>query len=502
MSSVIVRDDALRDYLAETLDHLSRVEGLLLSLQPGHPAAADLIDACFRAFHTVKGGAGFLHLENLRRIAHAAEHLLEALRETAGPLTPDEHQALLQTVTQLRQQTYGFQGRATTARLIEPKQQVDRLEALSARRLPPMVPGTATGITLEPLERKARDVTRTTERHRFVSQVLDLMMCAEAGILKHPGTQAVEEALRCVRAVDSMASFLGLDPVTGEAREIERRLSALVVSDGRIGEDDRRWLLGSIDRLRLLTVDPYRTGSSRGGESLIRVGMRCIEHLSGLGGSLVARLAGVPGLDRATLALAEELRSGLGELLPVPLAPLCQRIARVVHDAAATLDRKIDLRFSGEDSAVERNLVEGLGEALLHLVRNAVDHGIEPAEIRRRAGKPEAGTLRVNLIATANDLLVTVADDGGGMDPALLRRTAITRGLIAADAELDDQEALHLIFLPGFSTAAAITDISGRGVGMDIVQRCVEQLGGSVEVSSTAGTGTTFHLRIPRRVRG
>lgn len=181
----------------------------------------------------------------------------------------------------------------------------------------------------------------------------------------------------------------------------------------------------------------------------------------------------------------------------VPLRGTFQKMARVVYDTAKKLGKQVEFTLGGEDTEIDRTLAETMGDPLMHMVRNAVDHGIETPEVRLANGKPAAGRLRLEAFQAGDDVVIRLVDDGAGMDAGRLRAKAIEKGLIPADQPMDEQACFQLVFLPGFSTAARVTDVSGRGVGMDVVRRQVEEASGTVRIDSTVGAGTTFTIRLP-----
>ncbi len=183
----------------------------------------------------------------------------------------------------------------------------------------------------------------------------------------------------------------------------------------------------------------------------------------------------------------------------LPIGNLFQKFPRLVRDVSRAAGKELDLVISGEATELDRSVIEGIGDPLMHLLRNAADHGIELPQDRVAAGKPSTGTIHLTAEHVEGQIIITVADDGGGIDPDRVRQAAVKRGLLSdeAAAELDDNEAIHLVFMPNVSTAEKVTDISGRGVGMDVVRTNVEQLGGTVVVESELGKGTTFRLALP-----
>jgi len=181
----------------------------------------------------------------------------------------------------------------------------------------------------------------------------------------------------------------------------------------------------------------------------------------------------------------------------VPVRGMFQKMARVVRDTAMSLGKEIQLVVEGEDTEIDRTLIEELGDPLVHMIRNAADHGIETPAQRAAAGKPPLGTVRLRAYHRGGHVVLEVADDGRGLDAARIRAKAVERGLVSADAVLDTRETLDLIFKPGFSTAEQVTDLSGRGVGMDVVRRNLERVRGKIEIDSTPGGGTTFTISMP-----
>ena len=197
--------------------------------------------------------------------------------------------------------------------------------------------------------------------------------------------------------------------------------------------------------------------------------------------------------------LAQEMQGAIMQVRMIPVSDVFDRFPRLVRDLARKLDKRIELAVEGEDTAADKTIIEALGDPLLHIVRNAIDHGIEPAAQREAAGKPGCATIRLAACQEGDQVVIEVADDGRGIDPARMRRSAVEKGLLAAGqaAQLSDQDAVNLMFRAGFSTAAEVSDLSGRGVGMDVVRTTVDRLGGSVGVTSVVGRGTSVRLSLP-----
>lgn len=241
----------------------------------------------------------------------------------------------------------------------------------------------------------------------------------------------------------------------------------------------------------------------------IRVQSDKLDRLINLVGELViasaaTELNATASGDSATMEaaaemsrLVEEIRDSSLQMRMVPIGETFQRFVRIVHDAASELGKDIDLQINGADTELDKTVVEKIGDPLTHLVRNAVDHGIEPAPLRLERGKPARGHLQLNAFHDSGSIVIEVGDDGGGLDCARILAKARERGLVRADQDLSTQEIHQLIFEPGFSTAEQVTNLSGRGVGMDVVRRNIEALRGTVEVQSEPGAGTLFRIRLP-----
>ena len=217
-----------------------------------------------------------------------------------------------------------------------------------------------------------------------------------------------------------------------------------------------------------------------------------------------ASLRSNPDLARKTAfaeRLAFEVEDMARELRTVPFAATLQRLARMARDCAYQCGKTIDLAMVGDDVAIERVMADALVDPLMHMVRNAVDHGLESPEERARAGKPPAGRIGISARRAGAQLIIELSDDGRGIDPRRLVRVAVERGFVSADARMSDDDAFALVFRPGFSTAAVVTDLSGRGVGMDIVRTNLDAIGGKIEITSRVGAGTTFTIRLPFRTQ-
>ena len=249
--------------------------------------------------------------------------------------------------------------------------------------------------------------------------------------------------------------------------------------------------------------------------SMVRVDFAKLDHLLNLVGELIvhrtklselARQVAdvVPGAGPELLAsvhqvagVSTQLQETIMDVRMLPLRHVFERFPRLVRDLARQQGKQVELVLQGEDTRVDKAVIDELGEPLVHLIRNAVDHGIEPPAVRAARGKPPTGTILLSAAQESNQVVITLVDDGGGIDAAEVRRRAIQRGIVRADEALSDRDAIQLIFTEGFSTARTVTDVSGRGVGLDVVVRSMEQLNGLIEAETIPGAGTKFTLQLP-----
>jgi two-component system chemotaxis sensor kinase CheA len=436
--------------------------------------------------------------------------------------------------------------------------------ALAAHSITPATPvhGILTRAEFSPNALLAPD-TDPALIEEFTVEAREQLAIAESSLLvldtDPDDQQAVDTMFRALHTIKGTSAFLGIEHVTELAHHAESVLSRVRAGTARCVGDLSNLLFRAIDMLDsiLITIERAHVGDvpmlpdgfrelvavlrtqpesgaaaqPRAAETAPRVsgtmrrlrladaGVRVratdLERLADVVRELTlthAMLARDPALRSSANAdlarkiahaesIVEELNGVTAELRTVPFAPTLQRVVRTARDVANQRGKSIEIVTDGEALQIERTAADGLGEALLHLVRNAVDHGIEPTDVRVAAGKPARGRVRIAAQKLGSNLIVEITDDGAGLDARRLVRRAIECGIISTDIDLSEQEAFSLILRPGFSTADVVTDVSGRGVGMDIVRSNVEALGGTIDISSRVGTGTAFTIRLPFRSR-
>ena len=343
----------------------------------------------------------------------------------------------------------------------------------------------------------------------------------DSRVLIIPPQSKVEEYIRLIRSVPEDARFLGEILIASGCithQDLEQALHTQIgeIDPGGAGPGRRLGTILVEDQAvpapvvaAALWQQKHAAEAHSADSKVVKVQADKLDRLVDLVGELVIAGASASLLAAETKhgrmiesaarvgKLVEEIRDNALSLRMVPIGDTFNRFRRIVRDVSKSLGKAIELEIHGAEAELDKSIVEKLSDPLMHLVRNAIDHGIEPLAVRRERSKPEAGSLSLNAFHESGNIVVEVADDGNGLDRARILAKALERGLAAPGAELTDSELSALIFEPGFSTARAVTDISGRGVGMDVVRKNIEELRGSIEVESYEGSGTTFRIRLP-----
>ena len=471
-------DELTREFLIESQEGLDRMERCLTDLEE-RPKDAALLGDIFRSVHTIKGTTGFLGFKRLESLAHAGENLLGLLRD--GKLVADRPliTGLLQLLDGLRSilksiETEASEGEGDDTALIE---QLEQLQA------PARFPA-------------AQELAASSAAHAE----------QPARINAGPKSVSVPSPPSAPPAPTAAQIVPPAVPVTPPSA------TALTAQAARPAEPVEPTTSPAPPPPAAPDPSPARTQVAAAGsaaESTLRVDVVLLNRMMNLVGELVLTrnqvlqaTAADPNmtlLSRRLDMVTADLRENVMKARMQPVSNIFSKMPRIVRDLSQSLDRRVRLQVEGQDTELDKSLLEAIKDPLTHAVRNSLDHGIEPPEIRIAAGKDPEGILKLRASHEGSHVIIEVSDDGAGIDVEKVRLKAIERGVIAADraAQLGERELLQLIFLPGFSTAAAVTNVSGRGVGMDVVRTNVEKIGGKVEIDSRAGKGTTLRLRIP-----
>jgi len=441
-------DELTREFLIESQEGLDRMERCLTELEE-RPQDAGLIGEIFRSVHSIKGTTGFLGFKRLEKLAHAGENLLGLLRE--NKLTADR--PIITGLLHL----------------------LDGLRAI-----------------LKTIE--AEDAEGEGGDSELIGQLEELQMPAQAQAKQpvHAKAGARSAAAPPVPAAINAPAAPSTAPEP--AHPAEPQPAALPPSKSPAEAE------AEVTRARV-------QGSAA--ESSLRVDVTLLNKMMNLVGELVLTRNQVlqatssdPNmtlLSRRLDMVTADLRENVMKARMQPVSNIFSKMPRIVRDLSQALGRRVRLQVEGQETELDKSLLEAIKDPLTHAVRNSLDHGIEPPEVREAAGKDPEGTLKLKAVQEGSHVLIEVSDDGAGINVDKVRQKAIERGLITVEraAHMVERELLQLIFLPGFSTAAEVTNVSGRGVGMDVVRTNVEKIGGKVEIDSRAGKGTTLRLRIP-----
>ncbi len=481
MSDFAGMEDLLQDFLIEAGDLLSGVDNKLVDLERA-PHDRGLLNEIFRGFHTIKGGAGFLNATELVTLCHLTENLFDNLRNGQLNVTPDVMDVILEATGTVREM-FSVLERATQPAGADPAL-IARLKQaiageLGAAHAPEMVavaaaPAAAGGATAV-AARAAIPLEPNWELlHRAVTGVV-AKPAPSAPVAAAPARPAEEVIKAAVgrRAGDKP----GANAPTGRRESERQRDNSIRVDTTRL--DQVLNLSGEIG------LTKNRLNALR---SEILSGRNDTETLHSLD-------LAVSQLD----LLVSDLQNAVMKTRMQPIGRLFQKYPRIARDLARNLGKDVELVLAGEETEIDKTMIEDLGDPIIHLIRNAVDHGVEDAADRIAAGKPEKSVVRLEARQEGDHIVILVADDGRGMNPERLRAKAIEKGLITDEESnaMDERQSFNLVFLPGFSLAAQVSDVSGRGVGMDVVRTNIQKLNGSIEIQSQMGKGTTFVISLP-----
>ena len=495
--------DIVHEFLMESHENLDQLDRDLVTLEQ-EPHSRELISRIFRTIHTIKGTSGFLAFSKLETLTHAGESLLSRLRDGVQPVTQETITVLLAMLDKVRAllasiEETGSEGDVEIESVIERLQRQMSDGGPAEQPSPPAADASASGDAASPTAEDSGNQPSAD---------------ASSGEGGHP---SAEEASAPTPTRDIP------DDKTGR-----RPLGQLLVESGAATRADVTWAVqrqveGDERKLGTILLEEGKTTPAAINEALqaqnkrsvadsaIRVDVDLLDSLMNLVGELVlarnqlvrgvAEL-GDPALIRTTQRLniiTSELQEGIMKTRMQPIEHLWAKLPRVVRDLANACGKRVRLVMEGKETELDRSLLEAVKDPLTHLVRNAVDHGIETPEERAAAGKNPEGTLTLRAFHESGHVTVEVSDDGRGIDVERVAHKAIERGLLRPDqvATMDPREIMMLIFQPGFSTAKQVTNVSGRGVGMDVVKTNIERIGGNVDVESTLGKGTTLRLTIP-----
>ncbi len=512
------RTEFVQYFRDETDELLQSIDADLLRLEhfvDGGATDVEIVNSLFRALHTVKGSAGMLEFAAVQQVAHKLENVFDLLRKDRMPLTESGINLL-------------FEGRDVLTALVRAAvdgaetpagadDYVDRLDRFAA-----VYDSTAQAIegprAADDHEEELAPVD-AAEIAAFEAEVARLL--AQAQLAEAPAASA--EPVAAPTVDDAQAAIDALFAAASSA--VPAALGPAPAPKPLFAPKPAAAPKPAVPAASNGAAEPKRAAVPAGKNQTIRVDIDRLDLLLNLVGELVinrTRISDIAttlghelgGNERAqnalsTLArdLAEssallarttgEIQESIMKVRMVPIGQVFDRFPRMVRDLAKARGKEVHLEIAGAETDLDKTIVDEVGEPLMHLVRNCVDHGIELPEVREARGKPRYGTLKLNAYHEGNQVIIEISDDGGGIDIARVRAKAVRMGVIAESDRLSDREIMELIFTPGFSTADQVTDVSGRGVGMDVVKKNILRLKGIFDVDSQAGVGTTFTMKLP-----
>lgn len=479
MSDFSGMEDLLQDFLQEAGDLLSDVDNKLVDLERD-PHDRRLLNDIFRGFHTVKGGAGFLNATELVTLCHLTENLFDHLRNGELPLTPELMETIM-AATQGVRNMFGELAQTMQPRPAEPQVIAALRAALEGDAPAPTV------VAAPAPEAPAAAAPAAAAQGEPDWQVLHAAVAGAATPAAAPAP---------AQAVAPAAQLMPHFPPEGR-RETDKPAVALSAPAGGRRTEEKAIARESTIRVDTARLDQVLNLSGEIGLTKNRLTSLRADILAGRNDSdtLHALDQAVSQLD----LLVSDLQNSVMKTRMQPIGRLFQKYPRIARDLARQLGKDVELALIGEETEVDKTMIEDLADPLVHLVRNAVDHGVESPAERLAAGKPAKSIVRLEARQEGDHIVLIIADDGRGMSPERIRAKAIEKGIIKEEEAntLDDRQSLNLIFLPGFSTMSTASAVSGRGVGMDVVKTNIQKLNGSVEIRSEPDKGSVFIISLP-----
>lgn len=445
----------LGEFITEGREHCALAEQMLMDLE-GDTENKEAIDAIFRGFHTIKGAAGFLDLKPISVLAHESETLLDMVRKGEIVIKDKIADTIFKSIDSMREL---FDGVENTIETGDPFDGSDIVLPL-VKKLKKLIAGTEDPDEDESPARvgdvlvdmgvvSKSEVEDALTKKETPQEKVGEALVRQGKVNKKSVKHALNDQKQ-IKKTKAIKEMVKID--TERLDKLVDTIGELVIAESMVGQDEK-----------VLSIDSTITSKN-------------ISHL-----------------NKITRELQE---MGMAMRL-VPVKSTFQKLARAVRDLASKSGKKVNLTLSGEDSEVDRSIVENIGDPLMHMVRNSIDHGLESTKDRIKAGKSETGQVWIRAYHKGGNINMEIEDDGKGLDKERILAKATERGLITGNKELTDKEIYNMILLPGFSTAAKVTSISGRGVGMDVVKRNIEAMRGNLEIESEAGKGSKFIMKLP-----
>ncbi|MGA7301338.1 MAG: chemotaxis protein CheW [Candidatus Sulfotelmatobacter sp.] len=504
------QSEIVKDFLIESYENLDRLDRDLVGLEK-NPKDPEAMAGVFRTIHTIKGTCGFLGFGKLEKVAHVGENLLTLLRDGQLTLNPERTTALLGMVDAIRQMLKEIESSGQDGEIDYPelREQLTRLQSSGAGDSETVAGSIAQSSSPTPLESKAetKSEIQSLEKNNLSPQpeVNSQVEAPRAAASRKKNEESIRKPSRGkIGGVLVERGLVQPESIVLALQEQEkgdrRRLGEILVALGLAKEEDV-----------LAAQQIIETKVRDAAPESIRVGVNLLDKLMTLVGELVLARnqllqisntvedTGLQAVSQRMNLIATELQEEVMKTRMQPIGNVWAQFPRTVRDVALGCGKEVEIEMEGKETELDKTIIEAIKDPLTHLVRNSVDHGIELPDVRVQAGKPRSGRLVLRAFHEGGQVNIEIGDDGAGLSAERIRKKAIERGVVTSDqaARMSEREIFNLIFLPGFSTAEKVTNVSGRGVGMDVVKTNVEKIGGLVDLQSTLGRGTTVRVKIP-----
>ncbi len=505
--------EIMEDFLIEAFEMNEQLDQDLVELEH-NPEDLDLLNRIFRVAHTIKGSSSFLNLNILTHLTHNMEDVLNRARKGEIKITPDIMDVVLRSIDLMKTLLVTIRDTGSdtnNGKENEIEEAVKQLQAITSQNLE----GAKEGTKEAPKEEVKKEVKEEIKENKAKAPTAE-SLASDNPLADEPDLDYTNMSAEEVEA--EIERLLNKRQEADKERRAQKKQEAKPKQEVTPKTETPK-APKTETKTKAKADTEENKAPSIGVEQTVRVDVRRLDHLMNLIGELVLgknRLIRIYGdveerydgekfleelnqVVSSISAVTTDLQLAVMKTRMQPVGKVFNKFPRMVRDLSRELGKSIELIIEGEETELDKSIVEEIGDPLIHIIRNSCDHGIEPLEERRRLNKPETGKVQLSAYNEGNHIVIKISDDGKGLDPVMLKEKAIEKGVISErDAEgMSDREAFNLIFKPGFSTAKVVSNVSGRGVGMDVVKTNIEKLNGIIEIDSEVGVGTTQKLKIP-----
>ncbi|GHP96042.1 chemotaxis protein A [Helicobacter pylori] len=519
--------EIMEDFLIEAFEMNEQLDQDLVELEH-NPEDLDLLNRIFRVAHTIKGSSSFLNLNILTHLTHNMEDVLNRARKGEIKITPDIMDVVLRSIDLMKTLLVTIRDTGSdtnNGKENEIEEAVKQLQAITSQNLEGAKEGTKEAPKKENTEEAKKENTEENQENKAKAPTVE-NSASDNPLADEPDLDYANMSAEEVEA--EIERLLNKRQEADKERRAQKKQEAKPKQEVAPQTETPKTETPKTEtpkapKTEIKTKAKADTEENKapsiGVEQTVRVDVRRLDHLMNLIGELVLgknrliriysdveeRYDGEKFLEElnqvvsSISAVTTDLQLAVMKTRMQPVGKVFNKFPRMVRDLSRELGKSIELIIEGEETELDKSIVEEIGDPLIHIIRNSCDHGIEPLEERRRLNKPETGKVQLSAYNEGNHIVIKISDDGKGLDPVMLKEKAIEKGVISErDAEgMSDREAFNLIFKPGFSTAKVVSNVSGRGVGMDVVKTNIEKLNGIIEIDSEVGVGTTQKLKIP-----